>query len=103
MGFAAAMASMFANPMMSAAATYTPEGGGAAKPIRVIVRSPDVVTGYAEARFVTGTAVIDLLVSAVGDLREGDQIAVGAITYRIIGDPRRDTEQLCWSADAVEV
>ena len=103
MSFAAAMAGLFASPLMSAAATYTPAVGGATVGVRIILRAPDAVTEFSNARFVSATARLDCLVSDVPNLREGDHFAVGDRTYRIVGEPRRDIEQLCWSAEAAEV
>ena len=103
MSFAAAMAGLFASPLMSAAATYLPVGGGAAVPLRVILRAPDVVTEFSGSRFTSAGVRLDCLVADVPSLREGDQFVIGARTFRIVGEPRRDAEQICWTAEASEV
>lgn len=103
MSFAAAMAGLFASPLMSVAAIYAPVGGGPSVALRVMLRAPDAVTEFSGARFVSATARLDCLVADVSTLREGDQFTVGDRTLRIVGEPRRDTEQICWSAEAAEV
>ena len=85
MSFAAAMAGLFASPLMSVAATYSPVGGGASVPLRIILRAPDAVSEFSGARFVSATARLDCLVADVPTLREGDQFVTGASER--LGDP----------------
>jgi hypothetical protein len=69
-------------------------------PVRVIVRRPDTIAGFAETRIRAGTATFEVQASEVANPRPGDQLTVGGDTFVIQGEPeRRDPDRLVWSLD----
>ena len=100
MSFAAAMAAMFANPHMSIAARYIPVEG-AERDLRLILQAPDEVQDFGGSRFATASVIADLRVSDAPELAESDRLVIDGVYYRVIGQPLRDAERLCWSAGLV--
>ncbi len=89
-------------------ATYTPPGGSASPPIRIVAKSADRVVSFGEGRpFAEGT-IIDVRASEVaapaaggiftpGKLVDGTFLP-GSVSYAIIGDPERlDDLRLVWT------
>jgi len=102
--FAAAVAALFRDPNLSAAATYqaTPDGTPplpAPVAVRVMTRRPDVVEAFGAGRVWTETVTVDLPVAAVASPQPGDRITIAGVSYRIQGEPQRDRERLVWSLD----
>jgi len=80
-------------------AAYTPAGGEPI-PVRVIARRPDTIVGFGETRIHAETATFELRASEVANPRPYDQLAVGAETFSIQGEPeRRDPDRLVWTVD----
>lgn len=98
--FASASAVLFADPHLSTAAVWTPEGGDPVA-LRLMLRRPDQVQEWGEARIVTGTVRADIRTADAPTLAHGDAIAVGATAYIVNGEPTRDPLQLVWSATLV--
>lgn len=98
--FASASAVLFADPHLSTAAVWTPAGGDPVA-LRLMLRRPDQVQDWGEARIVTGTVRADIRTADAPDLAEGDAISVGGAAYTVTGDPTRDALQLVWSATLV--
>jgi hypothetical protein len=80
-------------------AMYT-SAGGEPLAVRVIAKRPDTILGFGETRIHTETATFELRASEVANLRPDDQLAVGAETFVIQGEPeRRDPDRLVWTLE----
>ena len=97
--FAAAMDRIYANPSMAVAALWISATTSEEMPIRVIRRTPDRITEFGAARFVSDSVVVDVRVSDLPDPRPGDLIVIGTDSFTIQGEPLRDRERLIWSLD----
>ncbi len=98
--FAIATDILFTDPNLSLEALYRAGGAGAGMLVRVIRRAPDRMANFGEGRFVTESVLIDLRVSEVPDLAEGDTLEIDAVLYEIRSKPLRDSERLIWAAEA---
>lgn len=91
-----------------ARSTYTPPGGSASAPVRIVAKSADRVVAFGEGRpFAEGT-VIEVRASEVsapvtggaftpGKLVDGVFVP-GSVSYAIIGDPEQlDDLRLVWT------
>jgi hypothetical protein len=96
--FAAAIEMLFADPNIGVEAIYTSDGG---VPIllRAVVRRPDEVTNFGEARLWSETTRIDLRVAEVPNPRPGDRLEIDSEAFLIQGEPVRDRERLVWTVD----
>jgi len=77
---------------------YTADGGMPVL-VRAILRRPDDVTGFGEARIWSETTRLDLRVAEVQDPRPGDRIEIDGEAFLVQGEPVRDTERLIWTVD----
>jgi len=98
--FAAAMDAIFSDSNMAAEATWTPQGG-VPLPVRVIRKAPDELTNFGAARILSDTTLVDVRVSEMPSVKPGDTIIIGADTFTIQGEPKRDREQLIWTLELV--
>ena len=96
--FAAAIEMLFADPNIGVEAIYTSDGG-APVVVRAVVRRPDEVTNFGDARLWSETTRVDLRVTEVPNPRPGDQIEIGGEAFLIQGEPVRDRERLVWTVD----
>jgi hypothetical protein len=96
--FAAAIEMLFADPNIGVEAIYTSDGS-APVVVRAIVRRPDEVTSFGEARLWSETTRIDLRVAEVPNPRPGDRIDIDAEAFLIQGEPVRDRERLVWTVN----
>ncbi len=97
----AALAALFANPVMGKAATWFPGGAGSGHSLRLILRSPDTVTGFGAARVWSETVVADIRVGEAPGLATGDRIDIDGVFYTVQGEPVRDRERLIWTVELV--
>jgi hypothetical protein len=82
-----------------ASATYTPAGGEPLS-VRVIVRRPDAIVGFGEARIRAETATFEVRVSEVGSPRRGDRLVLDGASFVLQGEPEpRDPDRLVWTVD----
>ena len=95
--FATAMDRIYTNPSMAVAALWMSAATSEERPIRVIRRAPDRITGFGAGRFVSNTTMVDVRVSDLPDPRSGDLIVIGADSFTIQGEPIRERERLIWS------
>jgi len=58
------------------------------------------LTGGA-ARILSDTTLIDVRVSEMPSVKSGDTIIIGADTFTIQGEPKRDRERLIWTLELV--
>ncbi|NOX73483.1 MAG: hypothetical protein GXP03_07635 [Alphaproteobacteria bacterium] len=99
--FAAAMDAIFQDQNMAVEATWTPQGG-VPLPVRVIRKAPDELTSFGAARILSDTTLIDVRVSSeMPSVKSGDTIIIGADTFTIQGEPKRDRERLIWALELV--
>mgnify|MGYP006289554913 CR=1 FL=1 len=95
---AAAIDALFADAHLARDMVYTAEGGAPAL-VRAILRRPDDVTRFGEARIWSETTRLDLRVSEVPSPRPGDRIEIDGAAYVVQGKPVRDAERLIWTVD----
>ncbi|MFQ6552949.1 hypothetical protein AAD018_011490 [Aestuariibius insulae] len=97
--FSAAMDVIFTNPAMAVEAVWTSADEAQSRPVRLIWKRPDEELSFGQAQIVAETAVADIRVLDLASPRQGDRLAIGALLYEVIGDPRRDREGLIWTMD----
>ena len=95
---AAAIDALFADPNLARDAVYTPEGGAPAT-VRLVLRRPDTVTGFGDARVWSETTRADLRVAEVANPRPGDRLEIDGVAFAVQGEPVRDAERLIWTVD----
>ena len=96
--FAAAIERLFADPNIGVEAIYTSDGG-APVVVRAVVRRPDEVTNFGDARLWSETTRIDLRAAEVQNPRPGERIEIDGEAFLIQGEPVRDRERLVWTVD----
>lgn len=96
--FAAAVDMLFADPNIGRDAVFIADGS-ARTLVRAILRRPDDVTGFGDARIWSETTRIDLRVVDVANPRPGDRIEIDGDAFLIQGEPVRDRERLVWTVD----
>lgn len=96
--FAAALDALFADAHLARDVVYTAEGGAPAL-VRAILRRPDEVTGFGEARIWSETTRLDLRLAEVPNPLPGDRIEIDGEAFLIQGEPVRDRERLVWTVD----
>ena len=97
-GLKAALDALFADAHLARDVVYTAEGGAPVL-VRAILRRPDDVTNFGDARIWSETTRIDLRVAEVPAPRPGDRIEIDSDAFLIQGEPVRDREQLVWTVD----
>lgn len=100
--FATATAALFRDRNLGQDALWRSGGAGVPVDVRVMLRRPDVVTGFGESRFVTDNVMIDVECAALGSLGPGDTFEIGGVIYEVRGEPLRDTLRHVWKAEARE-
>ena len=95
---AAALDVLFADAHLSREVVYTADGGIAAL-VRAILRRPDEVAEFGDARLWSETTRLDLRLSEVPTPRPGDRIEIDGEAFLIQGEPVRDRERLTWTVD----
>ncbi|MGR3436604.1 MAG: head-tail joining protein [Shimia sp.] len=103
--FAAALDALFADAHLACDVVYTAEGGAPAL-VRAILRRPDDVTNFGEARIWSETTRLDLRLSEVANPRPGDRIEIPGMgpgqaseAFLVQCEPVRDRERLVWTVD----
>ena len=98
--FAVAIDALFADPNLAVGTIYRAGGADPAVPVRVILRRPDRVGEFGDARIVAETTVFDVRVADIAQPAAGDTIEMDGTVYRIEGAPLRDAERLVWTIEA---
>jgi hypothetical protein len=102
--FTAAIDILFTDPNLGVDAIYRTGGrtGGAGEAItlRVIVRQPDRVGTFGEARITTETTLFHIRTSDIPAPAEGDTSEMNGTVYVIQGEPLRDAGRLIWTIEA---
>ena len=95
--FAAATNDLFVDPNVAADAVYLPSTGGAGSDVRVILKRPDEVASFGEARIATETLVLLVRVAEVQDPEEDDMFLIDGKSYVVQGVPVADALRLVWT------
>lgn len=98
--FAAAVAVIFGDPNMAAAATHHPAGGAAGRSCRVHRRAPDVVDGWNGGGVVADSVILEVRVAEAPTLEIGDRFVMGDEILEVTAAPTRDELGLVWTAEA---
>lgn len=96
--FAEALGILFEDPHLGRDVIYTAEGG-APSLVRAILRRPDELTSFGEARLLSETTRLDLRLAEVAIPRPGDRVEIDGEAFLIQGEPVRDRERLIWTVD----
>jgi len=96
--FASALDPLFADAHLAHDVVYTAASGTPAL-VRAILRRPDDVTGFGEARIWSETTRLDLRLAEVMNPRPGDRIEIDGEAFLIQGEPVRDRDRLIWTVD----
>ena len=96
--FASALEALFADAHLASDIVYIAEGG-APSLVRAILRRPDDVTSFGEARIWSESTRLDLRLSEVANPRPGDRIEIDGEAFLVQGEPVRDRERLVWTVD----
>ncbi len=96
--FSLAVDRLFSDRNIARDAVYEP-ADGEPRPVRVIARRADAVTGFGGARLWSETARLDLRVSEVAGPRPGDRLVLEGDTLVVQGEPVRDRERLVWTLE----
>ena len=96
--FAEAVDVLFLDAHLARDVVYIAEGGAPVL-VRAILRRPDDVTGFGDARLWSETTRLDLRTSEVPNARAGDRVEMDGEAFLIQGEPVRDRERLVWTVD----
>jgi hypothetical protein len=96
--FAIAMDALFADTHIGRDVVYTADGGTPVL-VRAILRRPDDITSFGDARIWSDTTRLDLRAAEVANPRPGDRIEIDGEAFLIQGEPVRDPERLIWTID----
>lgn len=97
--FAAAIARIFADPIMAVDATWLPGGVPPGATIRAIRKAPDHTTSFGGARVWSETVQVDVMVTEVPTPEPGDRVVIAGEMHEVQGEPMRDRERLVWTLD----
>ena len=89
---------LFADPNIGVEAIYT-SNGGAPFLVRAVIRRPDELTNFGDARLWSETTRVDLRLAEVPNPRPGDRLEIDGDAFLIQGEPVRDRERLVWTVD----
>lgn len=82
-------------------ATRLAAGSGLQTAVRVLVRRPDGVSDWGQARVILARVRLTVPVDQAADLARGDSLTLGDGTvFRILADPVRDPQRGFWTAEA---
>ena len=79
-------------------ASYIAEGDEPVS-LRVILRRPDAITDFGEARLWAETTRADLRGNEVPQPRPGDRVEIDGDGFVVQGEPVRDPERLVWTLE----
>jgi hypothetical protein len=102
MSFADMVTALFADPVLSKAAVYQPQGSGQTLLIRVMAKQPDTLTGFGDGQIHAATSLFDVQAKDMAQPAVGDQLTVGDIVYVVQSEPTADRERLIWTLNVRE-
>jgi hypothetical protein len=109
---ASALDALFHAPGSETADHLSTFDGTITEGVRVIRARPDREFNMGEGRYVAGTMSIDIRMSELHCLRDGDRLIfwverdgerVKGLEIALRGEPRSDVENMTWNMDAEEV
>lgn len=98
--FTAMIDALFADPHLAEEAFWRTGGTGPAVAIRVIRKASDKIESFGDSRAILPTIVLDVRKAEAPMIAEGDRIAIGPESFRIIAPPVSDALGLVWSCEA---
>jgi len=98
--FSTALDDLFADSNLTRNALWRAGGIDPAVPVRAIVRRPDRIGEFGEARIVAGSTQFEIRIAEALTLAEGDTIEVDGELYVVQGEPMRDAARVIWTAEA---
>lgn len=99
--FATALDRIFTLTSLALPAVWISATTSEERPIRVIRKAPDQVTGFGAARILSDTMSLDVRLSDLPDPHPGDLIVIGSESVLIEGEPIRDRERLLWTLTVI--
>jgi hypothetical protein len=100
-----ALDALFADAHLARDVVYTAEGGAPAL-VRAMLRRPDDISSFGDARIWSETTRVDLRLAEVANPRPGDRNEIpgtgpgqASEAFLIQGEPVRDRERLVWTVD----
>jgi hypothetical protein len=93
-----ALDALFADAHLARDVVYTAEGGAPAL-VRAMLRRPDDISSFGDARIWSETTRLDLRLAEVANPRPGDRIEIDGEAFLIQGEPVCDRERLVWTVD----
>jgi hypothetical protein len=93
-----ALDALFADAHLARDVVYTAEGGVPAL-VRAMLRRPDDISSFGDARIWSETTRLDLRLAEVANPRPGDRVEIDGEAFLIQGEPVRDRERLIWTVD----
>ena len=101
--FSACLGAFFSGPG-SVEARYRPDGQDPLPaPVRVIRSLADGQVRFGESSIIQGTNVFEIQRSDVAEPRDGDELTIAGVTYRLEGDGMLDLEGLTWTIGGSQV
>ncbi|MGL4963181.1 MAG: head-tail joining protein [Inquilinus sp.] len=97
--FAAMVDALFGNADLARDAVYTPPGGGAGIPCRVVPSRPTAEMEFSGMRISQQTALFDVRQAEVPAPKAEGQLVIGAETFVVQSAPKLDRERLIWTLD----
>ncbi|MFD0982454.1 head-tail joining protein [Tropicimonas aquimaris] len=97
--FAVALDRIFGHADMATEAVWISAATSEERTVRAILKAPDRITGFGEARVLSDTMTVDVRVGELPAPHTGDLIILGAESFVVQGEPIRDRERLIWTLD----
>lgn len=97
--FAAAIDDLFADPNLARDAVWREGGTGAPVTLRVVLRQPDRVESFGEARIWSESVIGDVRTHDAPNLAKADVFEIDGAIYVVQGEPSRDSERLVWTVE----
>lgn len=95
--FSASLGVFFRGPG-SVEARYRPGGQDPLpEPVRVVHGQASAQVRFGEGAIIQGTHVFEIQRSDVAEPRDGDELTIAGVTYRLAGDANLDVEGLTWT------
>jgi len=75
---------------------YVQQGVGTPVPVRLLEKRGDGVIEWSGSNHNTETHVAEVRVSEVEKVKKNDEFVIDAETFKVINDPKRDSDRLVW-------
>ena len=101
--FAALFETLFANPDMAVDAVWRRAGTGAPVSVRLVAARPDDILDLGATKLRRNLAKFQVRQAELADPLAGDIFEIGALLYRVQGQPIADRDRLIWSLDCARI